>query len=147
VATPTDQLLLLHPGDRPLVLPKTKAPLARQLEAAGLVSLSAARNGALTVELTEAGRLRREELQLESLARAEPPPTPRPARAPARSPARSPAPAPTKRAASLDDLFGQGAFKPSLEDNRPVTAADLAALEERLVARFRQMLEEALHRR
>jgi len=149
VATPAEQILLLHPGNRALVLPKAKTPLARELEAAGLARFSVARNGSLSLPLTEAGRLRREELQLESLAHAEPPtPAPPPAPPAPRRPARPlPTAEPTKRAASLDDLFGPGAFKPSTDDPRPVTTADLAALEERLLARFQKLLDEALQRK
>ncbi|MCS6901458.1 MAG: hypothetical protein RMJ98_15425 [Myxococcales bacterium] len=137
VPTPAEEILLRHPGDRPLLLPKAKTPLARELEDAGLARYSINRNGSLSLSLTEAGRLRREELQLESLARARPPsPTPPPAR---------PLPAaPTKRAASLDELFGKGAFQPPSDDARPVTPADLLVLEERLVARFRELLREHL---
>ncbi len=137
--TPAEEILLRHPGDRPLLLPKAKTPLARELETAGLARYSVNRNGSLSLSLTDAGRLRREELQLESIARAQPPsPSPPPAKA------RPATPAPTKRAASLDDLFGQGAFKPTPDDARPATVADLAALEERLVARFQKMLQEHL---
>ena len=146
MATPAEQILLLHPGNRALVLPKAKTPLARELEAAGLARFSVARNGSLSLSLTEAGRLRREELQLESLAHAEPP-TPAPAPAPRRPARPQPTAGPTKRAASLDDLFGPGAFKPSVDDPRPVTTADLAALEERLLARFQKLLDEALQRK
>jgi hypothetical protein len=160
VATPAEQLLLRHPGDRVLVVPKAKASLARELEAAGLVRLSVARTGAISLGLTEAGERRREELQLESIGRAAPPSEPRPSArkkaAPRATPAPAPPPAPsprkvvppTKRAASLDDLFGQGAFHPAPDedDARPITTADLRALEERLVTRFRQALDEALGR-
>jgi len=158
VATLAEQLLLRHPGDRVLVVPKTKAALARELEAAGFVRLSVARTGAISLALTEAGRQRIEELQLDSIGRAAPassPPSKRKkapaAPAPAPAPPRKPVAA-TKRAASLDDLFGQGAFRPeealagAAGDDRPATAADLKALEERLAARFAKMLDEALAR-
>lgn len=99
------------------------------------MKISQTRTGLISLFLTEAGQERREELRMESIARAEPQASPRAVKA-----------APTKRAASLDDLLGQGAFKPASNQDRPITLADLEALEERLVARFRQILEETRRR-
>lgn len=130
--TPAETLLLRHPGDRVLVVPKTKVALARELEAAGLVKLSLAKNGTASLSLTEAGKRRREELQLESIRRDAP--EPEPPRPKKNLPA-------TKRTASLDDLFGPGAFQPGPDDNRPVTVADLRAFEERVMARLQQLLD------
>ena len=151
--TPAEELLLRHPVDRALVLPRPRVPLGRELEEAGYVKVipSPARAGSVEITLTAAGRRRREELQLDSIGRAAPP-SRRPGKKAAPSPAPSPAPRPvsprpvaaTKRTPSLDDLFGQGAFRPgpaaSDDPGRPATVGDLRALEERVLGEIRRLL-------
>jgi hypothetical protein len=68
-------------------------------------------------------------------------PAPRIVATPAIPSPRKPLP-PTKRVPSLDDLFGEGAFHPEAADQRPVTVADLRALEQRLLARLDQLASE-----
>lgn len=156
VVSRADLLLLEHPGAGTLLVTRVRSSLARDLADRGLVTCESRRNGALAIALTDAGRKRRSELAPDPVITTAPPSRPAAKRATtAKSSApRSQAPRTvatpslkrtplTKRVPSLDEVFGAERAAGA----RPITVADLDALEARLIARFEALLDERLRTR